>query len=110
MNKAERKNVIVEHPEFDWDKVRDVPLVDAAQYLLQLAPQLPQDACIDENWNCYDDMEIRVVSYRPETDDEMNERLREQARLKVLQKLDADRQAEAQKRREQYLKLKKEFE
>jgi hypothetical protein len=69
-----RKKITVEHHEFSWDKINGQTLKDAAKYLVALARKLPPDAVIDEHWSGYEDMTIRVISYRDETDEELAKR------------------------------------
>lgn len=67
---ADKKKVLVDHNAFDWDEISGATLRDAGDYLLKLAETLPVDAYIDEHWTAHEDMEIRVLYYRDETDDE----------------------------------------
>lgn len=105
---AEREKVLVEHP-FDWARVEGCTLMEAARYLLALAPTLPVDARIDEHWTGYEVMKIRVISYRDETDPEMDRRLEAEriSREATIKRLENERARN--ERRLKYLELKKEF-
>lgn len=107
-DRKKKKRVLVEH-DFDWGRIEGVPLSEAADYLRVLATGLPVDACLDEHWTGYEDMTMRVISYRDETDEEYARRLAAEAEAEKwrLEEERADRERAA--RREEYLRLKREF-
>lgn len=107
--RSDKKQVLVEHTSFDWGKVDGATLRDAAKYLLDLAKTLPAEAVIDENPLGYDPTEIRVISYRDETDEEYAARKEAEA---VSVRLAAEQQRRDEERRAKraaYEKLKREL-
>lgn len=104
-----REKVTVEHSDFDWYKVEGNTLKNAANYLLELSERLPPHAFIDEHWYGYEDMEIRVLSYRDETDEELDKRLKQEEIDQERIREELKRSSEREKRRQEYLELKKEF-
>lgn len=109
MNEEDRLEILVEHRKFDWGKINGTRLPEAAEYLTQLAKSLPKDAYIEEHWTGYEDMEIRVVSFRPETDEEYRGRKKQEEWQREYEEKEQARKAERDRRREEYLRLKKEF-
>jgi hypothetical protein len=108
--KIKRGNIMVEHHDFNWDEVKGQTLKDAAEYLNALAQRLPPDAVIDEHWSGYEDMTIRVISYRDETDEELAKR---EIIARNRAEWEAKRAAQEKDRAErlaQYRRLRKEFE
>jgi K+/H+ antiporter YhaU regulatory subunit KhtT len=106
---SERIDVVIEHDEFDWGKVEGVTLKEAAAYLARMAEKLPPDAFIDEHWTGYEDMKIRVISLRKETDQEYAVRKQQEESKEVAARIEKEA-AERAKRLAQYNQLKKEFE
>lgn len=58
----------------DTDKLYHHDLGVAIQYLVEIKTQYP-NASLDEKWTGYEDMYMRFVYDRPETDDEYYDRL-----------------------------------
>jgi hypothetical protein len=106
---SERITVIVEHGEFDWGKVEGVTLKEAAAYLARMAEKLPPDAVIDEHWTGYEDMKIRVISFRKETDQEYAMRKQQEGQSKERAARKEKEAAERAKRLKKYSELKREF-
>lgn len=106
MTKKKQK-VLVEH-DFDWSRINGADLNDAALYLTELAKKHP-GAVIDEHWTGYEDMTIRLVSYRDETDNEYTARLKLEAEKTAWAKKVAQEEKAREDRRKVYQTLKREF-
>jgi hypothetical protein len=109
MAMGDRKKIEVIHHEFDWKNLDGHTLKNAAEYLLSLAKDLPPTAVLDEHWSGYEDMEIRVMSWRDETDEEYEKRMQEELRAAEYQKKKDAEEKARKDRLEQYHRLKREF-
>jgi hypothetical protein len=68
--------VITEALPFDYGAVFNVPLEQAVQYLNALVQtHVDKTLYLDEHWAGYEDMEIRLMHQRLETDEEMEARI-----------------------------------
>ena len=105
----DRKKVMVEHPSFDWGEIEDATLKQAGNYLLKLAETLPAGAVIEDHTLSYDPIDIRVVSYRDETDEEYNSRKEHEAFAAKLAAEQQKREKELKKKQAEYEKLKREL-
>lgn len=98
--KSERRTVEV---AIDCDTSRLYgPLADAIAYLQEVLAAHPEAAglSLDEHWTGYEDMEMRFVYARPETDEEYERRLqleREEAQHRAAEARRATLRAEKQK-------------
>lgn len=84
--KTPQKLTIYEPIDCDIDKLFNVDLREAAEYLLSVYKKYP-NAALDEHWTGYEDMEIRFLVEREETDEEFFHRLRLEAEQKRIQAL-----------------------
>lgn len=106
---SEPVQVLVEHDEFDWQEMEGVPLAKAAKYLTELAKKLPADATLEEYWYGYEDMYIRVTSFRDETNEERQRREEQERWALELAKKQKEKDKKRAERLKEYHKLKKEF-
>lgn len=84
-------------------------LDDAISYLQEMKAKLPADASLEEHWTGYEDMELRFVWYREETDVEYLDRMsaEEERRREEIRKKEEDRQKA--ERRKAWEELNREF-
>jgi hypothetical protein len=80
----------------------------AIAYLQEIDAAHP-GARLEEYWYGYECMELRFVRYRPENDAEYDERMRREASNRKAAELAKNEEHQKNLRREQYLKLKREF-
>lgn len=105
----DRQKILVEHRNFDWSQIEGATLKEAGEYLLKLAETLPSDAFIEDNTMSYDPTEIRVVSYRDETDDEYTARKEREASAARLKEAERREKEKRKEKEAQYQKLKREL-
>ena len=104
---ANNKHQILEAVDCDTARLYG-PLDLAAKYLLEVKSKYP-NATLEEHWTGYENMEMRFSWYRDETDNEMQDRLEQEAFAKKLADDQRRKDEEKATRRKQYLALKKEF-
>jgi hypothetical protein len=76
----------------------------AIAYLQELREKYPT-ATLEEKWTGYEDMEMRVSWSRPETDEEMAERLRVEAAMAEHERRERIRQKERLRDEKEYVRL-----
>ena len=104
---GQKRGHILEVVTCDTDRLYG-PLDLAAKYLLEVKSKHPK-AELEEHWSGYETMEMRFSWYRDETDEEMQDRIEREAFAKKLADERDKKEAEKDKRRKQYLALKREF-
>lgn len=104
------KKVRVEvHVDCDTDRLYG-SIGQAIKYLKEVQEQYKgYDISLFEHWTGYEDMEMKFVYFRDETNEEMNRRIEERKRQQELEKEWAQKEEDRKKRLEQYEKLKREF-
>ena len=105
--KDNKRGSICEYIACDTDRLYG-SLPDAIRYLREIHAKHP-DATLHEKWTGYEDMQMAFSWERPETDEEMSSRLKAEALHRKLEDEKRRKDAEKAARREQYLKLKREF-
>jgi len=80
--KKMRKKQVLQVVDCDTTRLFNVDLKKAANYLLEVYEEHPM-AELDEHWTGYEDMEIRFIYYRMETDEECKAREYREAQQKA---------------------------
>jgi hypothetical protein len=96
--------------EVDCDKDRLYGNIDGAiKYLQEIKEKYPSDIVLDEHWTGYEDMTMRFVYCRDETDEEYNRRLADEAaKAEIFRRAQIEEKAKNERRKE-YERLSREF-
>jgi phosphohistidine phosphatase SixA len=92
----------------DTDRLYSDDLNDTIKYLKGIKEKHPT-VSLYEHWTGYEDMTMTFIGSREETDEEFNSRLKQEESDRQYKAEQLKKEKEKEARRNEYLKLKKEF-